>query len=268
MSLAGLPMYDLEELRWAHDAWWQALARGFRAAGLGAVPAALERGLGHRELWARPDLLFGQTCGYPLTHEFAGRLALVATPRYAAPGCAGPTYRSWILVRDDSAIAHLEQLAGSRAAINDRASQSGCNALKALVAPLAKQGRFFASVAVTGRHLASIAAVREGRAELAAIDCVTYALLARHRPSALFGTRILAASAPAPALPYVAAAGADTQTLERLRAGLDAALADPGCAAAREALLIAGVESLPLAAYGAILEQERAAADLGYPELA
>ena len=268
MSLAGLPMYDLEELRWAHDAWWQALARGFQAAGVADAPPALDRSLGHRELWARPDLFFGQACGYPLTHEFADRLALVATPCYAAAGCAGASYRSWILVRDDSAVARLEQLAGSRAAINDRASQSGCNALKALVAPLAKDGRFFAAVAVTGGHLASIAAVREGRAEVAAIDCVTYALLARHRSSALFGTRVIAASASAPALPYVAAIGTDAPMLERLKAGLRAALADRASQAARAALLIAGVEFLPLAAYGVIREQERAAAELGYPELA
>ncbi len=268
MGLAGLPMYDLPDLRWAHDAWWQALARAFRAAGIAEVPSTLDRTLGHRGLWARPDLLFGQACGYPLTHEFAGRLALVATPCYAAPGCAGASYRSWILVRDDSAVARLEQLAGSRAAINDRASQSGCNALKALVAPLAKDGRFFAAVAVTGGHLASVAAVREGRADVAAIDCVTYALVARHRPSALFGTRVIAASASAPALPYVAAVGTDPRILERIQAGLRAALTDRTSEAARAALLIAGVEFLPLAAYGVIRAQERAAAELGYPELA
>jgi ABC-type phosphate/phosphonate transport system substrate-binding protein len=268
MSCAGLPMYELEELRWAHDAWWQALARGFRAAGIPDVPASLDRGKSHHELWSAPDLRFGQACGYPLTHEFAGRLALVATPRYRAPGCEGTSYRSWVLVRDGSAILRLEQLAGARAAINDRDSQSGCNALRALVAPFAQGGRFFAAVDITGTHLDSIAAVREGRADVAAIDCVTYALLAAHRPAALFGTRVIAASAAAPALPYVASAATDQATLERLRAGLRAALADPACAGARRALLIEGAEVLPLSAYDVVLEQERAAAALGYPELA
>ena len=268
MSCAGLPMYDLEELRWATDAWWQALARGFRAAGIADVPSALDHDLRHHALWSRPDLRFGQACGYPLTHEFADELALVATPRYAAPGCEGTGYRSWILVRDGSEILRVEQLAGTRVAINDRGSQSGCNVLKALVAPLAKGGRFFSSVEVTGRHVASIAAVREGRADVAAIDCVTYALLARHRPAALFGTRVVAGSVAAPALPYVAGAAADAEALDRLRAGLRAALADPAAAAARHALLIDGVEFLPLSAYDVILEQERAAAALGYPELA
>jgi ABC-type phosphate/phosphonate transport system substrate-binding protein len=268
MSCAGLPMYDLEELRWAHDAWWRALARGFREAGIPESPASLDRGKSHHELWSAPDLRFGQACGYPLTHEFAGRLALVATPCYRAPGCEGTSYRSWILVRDGSEIARIAGLAGTRAAINDRNSQSGCNALKALVAPLAKGGRFFASVTVTGNHVASIASVREGRADVAAIDCVTYALLAEHRPAALFGTRVVAAGPAAPALPYVASATADAALLERLRAGLRAAFADPASAAARRALLIEGAEVLPLSAYDVILEQERAATALGYPELA
>jgi ABC-type phosphate/phosphonate transport system substrate-binding protein len=268
MSVAGLPMYDLPELRWAHDAWWQALARAFRAAGVADLPPALDRSLGHHELWGRRDLLLGQACGYPLTHEFADRLALVATPCYAAPGCSGASYRSWILVRDDSGTFRLEQLAGGRAAINDRASQSGCNALKALVAPLAKGRRFFASVIVVGSHVESVAAVRDGRADVAAVDCVTYALLARHRPAALFGTRIIAAGATTPALPYVTAAGTDAGTLGRMKAAFRAALADRAAMAAREALLIANVELLPLAAYDAILEQERAAAALGYAELA
>jgi len=268
MSRAGLPMYDLEELRWATDAWWQSLARSLRGAGLAETPDRLDRSLRHHELWSQPDFWFGQACGYPLTHEFAGRLSLVATPRYRAAGCMGTSYRSWVLVRDGSTVGRIEDLAGSRAAINDRSSQSGCNALRALLAPIAKAGRFFAAVEVTGSHLASIAAVQQGRADVAAIDCVTYALVARHRPVALFGTRVLAGTASAPALPYVAGAGVAASTLERFRAALRAALADPATAAAREALLIEGVELLPLSAYDVILEQERAAVAQGYPELA
>lgn len=267
MSFAGLPMYDLPELRWAHDAWWQALARGFAAAGLRDVPAALDRSMPHRAQWSRPDLLFGQSCGYPLTHAFADRLQLVATPCYTAPGCDGSSYRSWVIVRDGSPVTWLEQLAGARVAINDRASQSGCNALRALVAPLAKAGRFFDSVIETGRHLRSIEAVRENRADVAAIDCVTYGLLARHRPPALFGTRIIAAGPVAPSLPYVAAAGVDPEIVAAMQAGIRRALADPAAAAAREALLIADCVFLPREAYDVILQQERAAAERGYPEL-
>jgi ABC-type phosphate/phosphonate transport system substrate-binding protein len=268
MNLAGLPMYDLPELRWATDGWWQALRRGFAAEGMGDIPAALDRELTAHGQWRRLDLIFGQSCGYPLTHEFASLLQPVATPCYAAAGCEGARYRSWVLVRDGSSAARLDQLAGAKVAINDRASQSGCNSLRFLATPLAKAGRFFGSVTETGNHLASIEAVRTGAADLAAIDCVTYGLLARHRPPGLFGTRIIAAGPVAPALPYVAPAAMSGATLEKLRRGLRRALEDAAAAEARAALLIADCAILPRDAYGVILEQERAAVRAGYAELA
>jgi ABC-type phosphate/phosphonate transport system substrate-binding protein len=268
MTVAGLPMYDLPELGAATAAWWEGLARAFRAEGLRDVPDRLSLDLPYREMWARPDLLFGQACGYPLMHAFRGRLAVVATPCYDAPGCEGAHYRSVVIVRDGSPAACLADLEGARAAYNAKDSQSGYNALRWLLAPLAKNGRFLAGTVETGSHLASIAAVRESDADLAAIDGVVYALLMRHRPDLLYGTRIIAAGPPAPSLPYVTAAGRAPEDLARLRAGLKEALADPALSWARGALLIAGAEILPDDAYDVILAQEREAMERGYGELA
>jgi hypothetical protein len=53
----------------------------------------------------------------------------------------------------------------------------------------------------------------------------------------------------------------------RLWGGLEAALADPALAAAREALLITGAERLSAEAYEAIPAMRRAAEALGYPGL-
>src|SRR3546814_8202871 len=83
---ASLPMYDLPGLEAATDAWWAGLAAAFRAEGLHQVPERLTREGGHAALWTAPDLLFSQTCGYPLTHALAGRVTLVATPIYDCPG--------------------------------------------------------------------------------------------------------------------------------------------------------------------------------------
>lgn len=268
MTVAGLPMYDLPELGAAMAAWWDGLARAFRAEGLHDVPDRLSFDLSPKALWQRADLLFGQACGYPLTHEFHGRLAVVATPCYDAPGCEGVQYRSWVILRDGSPAATLADLEGARAAFNSRDSQSGYNALRWLLSPLAKNGKFLGATLETGSHLASIAAVRESDADLAAVDCVTYALLMRHRPDLLYGTRIVAAGPPAAALPYVTAVGTSHEDLARLRAGLRAALAEPGLAWARAALLIAGAEVLPEDAYDTILAQEREATERGYGELA
>src|SRR3546814_17315154 len=94
-------------------------------------------------LWTAPDLLFSQTCGYPLTHALAGRVTLVATPIYDCPGCDGGRYRSEILVRADDAAGQLADLKGRRAAVNAAASQSGCHALRHAAMDPADEGPFF-----------------------------------------------------------------------------------------------------------------------------
>jgi len=268
VRLASLPMYDLPELQAATDAWWEGLAEHLRAAGLEDVPDRLDRRRDAGAGWHAPELLLSQTCGYPLTHALAGSVRLVATPGYAAEGCAGPYYRSAIVVRDDDPAAGVGDLAGRRAAFNARHSHSGYNALRHALAPRSAGRPFLAAAIETGGHAASAAAVAEGRADFAALDAVSLALLARHRPAAVAGLRVLAYSAAAPGLPYVTHGGTDDGTVEQLRAGLRAAFADPELATLRAELLLAGVEALPRAAYDEIDRMEEEARRLGYPEIA
>jgi ABC-type phosphate/phosphonate transport system substrate-binding protein len=257
--LASLPMYDLPEVAGATAAWWQGLARAFRAEGIANVPDRLTAATPLYDHWRNPDLLISQTCGYPLTHALAGKMRLVATPAYAAPGCSGATYRSLLIVAGDSTATGLEDLRGAQLAYNGRDSQSGYNVLRAMVAPLARGGAFFGSTRESGSHRASIAAVAAGQADLCAVDCVTHARLQMHAPAVLSGTRVLMRSPPAPGLPYVTNATASDDLVDALRAGLDRALTDVTLTAARDDLLIAGAETLPLSAYDAIPEMEQGA---------
>jgi ABC-type phosphate/phosphonate transport system substrate-binding protein len=268
MPIASLRMYDLPELRPLIDGWWAGLARHFHAAGLSLVPDRLSRAGDHRQAWRDPELLVAQTCGFPVTHDFQHLLAIVATPCYRAPGCAGSRYASLVVVREADAAQSLADLGGRRAAYNSRDSHSGYNALRAMLAPLARQGRFLDRAIETGSHIASMIAVQQGTADVAAIDCVTFALAGRHRPSVVAGLKILAESPSAPGLPYVTAAGRGAEELARLRAGLKAAIADPLLAEPREALLLTGFEVPARDAYAAILAVERSAVEQGYPELA
>ena len=50
---------------------------------------------------------------------FAGRLRVVATPCYAAPGCAQAGYASLVVVAQGSDVRELEDLRGRVVAIND-----------------------------------------------------------------------------------------------------------------------------------------------------
>ena len=261
MRLAALPMYDLPELAAATDALWSGIARRLRADGVVGVPDRLDRSREARAIWSDPDLLFSQTCGFPLTHAFAGRMAVVATPCYAAPGCTGPNYRSFIVARAEDARTRLADFAGARAAINSPDSHSGCNILRWRIAQETARP-FFGSVRETGSHAQSLAVVKAGQADLAAVDCVTYALLGKHRPEAIAGIKIVDETALAPGLPYVTSPSTDETTLAALRRALAEAIADPALAKARNALLLAGVEELPLTRYQAIRDYAGQGADL------
>jgi ABC-type phosphate/phosphonate transport system substrate-binding protein len=258
VSFAALPMYDLPELRASTDAWWAGIARHIREAGLGDVPTELERTRTIEAQWRDPALLFGQSCGYPVTHAFAGDLRIVATPCYAVPGCEGGRYYSVLVVHEDAPFRDLAELRGTVVAINEPTSQSGMNALGALVAPLltSHRDRFFREIVVTGSHASSIAIVRGRRASVASIDCVTHALLARWRPAALVGTRVLTMTASAPALPYVTSRSTDDDRVRRLRTALARAVADPTLTSARNDLFLANVTVLPDSDYDAIVAMQ------------
>ena len=96
--IASLPMYDLAEVRSATDALWRALSRSLRARGVERVPDLVAREPDPCASWLSPLLLLSQTCGFPLTHALKGKVRVVGTPCYTAPGCEGPTYRSLLVV--------------------------------------------------------------------------------------------------------------------------------------------------------------------------
>jgi ABC-type phosphate/phosphonate transport system substrate-binding protein len=253
--VAGLPMYDWPELRWATDALWQAIATRLRDAGIPA-PAALDRGRTAAALWADPALVLGQTCGWPYVSSLRGRVRLVATPCYRAEGCDGPTYRSLILVRRDEPAAGLRAMTGRTAAVNDRASLSGWVALAAAMRRHA--GGVPLRTVPSGSHRASMRMVADGAADLCAADAVCWALALRHDLEVTDRLRVLAATPPLPALPFICAAGLPWPA-DAIRAALDAALADPGIAEARDALLLAGTVALPDEAYDRVADLAAAA---------
>lgn len=174
--IATLPMYDWPEVRGATDAWWNGLARHI------GTDIGLTRQADHIALWHDPSLLFSQTCGYPLTHEFACWLSLVATPHYGVDGCEGPRYRSMVFAREKG---QPQSFRGSRAAVNNPDSMSGMLALKLVFGPHARGGDFFASALPMGGHVKSMIAVRDGLADVCAIDAVCVALARRDRPDYL-----------------------------------------------------------------------------------
>src|SRR5207245_8374911 len=88
---AILPMYNLPEMRQVNTEFWAALRGLLADAGL-AVPEVL--------VFERPpvperiggDVLFSQTCGYPLETIFRGQAIRLGPPCYDDEGCDGPNH--------------------------------------------------------------------------------------------------------------------------------------------------------------------------------
>lgn len=267
MRIANLAWYDLEEVRWATDALWAAIAKEFRAEGIEGVPGTLARDVPYAEAWESEDFLFGQACGYDTEIAYRGALQVVATPRYRAAGCAGNGYRSFVVVRADRELTTTEGLRGTRCAINTATSHSGMNVWRGMVASRAEAGKFFGEVVVSGSHEASLAMLAEGAADVAAVDCVTWGLLARHRAEALANMQVIGRSELAAAPPYVTSKATSREELAVMRRAVTRAVAGKELSEAREALLLDGVDVLAERAYRPMTEMVEAARRAGYVEM-
>ena len=262
----ALPMYlGASE---AVQTLWTELRQALALEGLQRLPDALAWPQELHAHWLSPELLLSQTCGYPLTHALQGQVQLLGCFRYAALGCQGIDCRSVLIAREAHQDLPLADFRQRRVAFNSADSQSGYNALRAMVAPLAQGGAFFASAVETGSHRGSVDAVREGRADLAAIDCVTWALLQKHDANATQGLCVIGHSEPYPGLPLITSLNAPLGQIQALRNGLRGLVGTPAAGTAVAQLLISGFETPDLVVYQRCVDMERSAVGSGYPHLA
>ncbi|MDD9993151.1 MAG: PhnD/SsuA/transferrin family substrate-binding protein [Rhodospirillales bacterium] len=242
--LASLPMYCEDEVRPATERWWAGLARHLRDQGVRDVPDTLTWPDDYHGHWRAPGLLFSQTCGYPLVHLIGPAVKLIATPSYDAPGCESSRYAAHVIVRESAEAESIGDLRGCRLAVNGMTSYSGCHVWRNILPAADDVQSFFGEIVASGSHRASIRLIAAGEADACAVDCVTHALLSDQAADELRGTRILTSSPTAPAMPYVTAAATSDDEIAKIRAGLNAAIADPSLAPARRELRLTGASVL------------------------
>ncbi len=175
-------------------------------------------------LFRAPELVLAQTCGYPLVTQLRDQVRVIGRPRYDLPDSAEGIHCSLIISRANDKREALADFKGSRGVVNDVHSNSGMNLFRHLLAPLHENGRFFSSLGISGAHRQSLRWVKTERADLAAIDSVTYAYLARYAPHEVAGLRVVARTAPSPTLPYITAQTSSHAEAERIRAAMNTAL--------------------------------------------
>ncbi|MES2667988.1 MAG: PhnD/SsuA/transferrin family substrate-binding protein [Pseudomonadota bacterium] len=236
--IASLGMYDMPPVQAANDRYWALIAEALN------IDVPLTRGPGaYWDAWASPDLILSQTCGYPYRARLHHQVTLVGTPDYGLPGCAPGYYCSVFVARKDDARDSLAAFDGARFAYNEPLSQSGWAAPQTHALGL---GLHLPPSLQTGGHALSAAAVAEGRADIAALDAVTWGLLQRHATA--LPLRELARTAPTPGLPYITARHRDPAPVFAAVAQAIAALT----ADDRETLQLRALVAIPQAAYLAV----------------
>ncbi|NOR62411.1 MAG: PhnD/SsuA/transferrin family substrate-binding protein [Rhodobacteraceae bacterium] len=199
--IAALPMYDFPHLRPHTDGLWQSIRSEFQKIGFESEHA-LNRDLSPALLWAHPNLGFTQTCGLPYVNGLRGNATLIGTPDYGIhPGKPG-WYNSVIIARQSDKRMALAEFVGAEFAYNGANSQSGLFAIMFELQDSHGNARFFGSCVKSGGHALSVKAVAEGRADIAAIDAVTWRYLQQSAPETS-QLKVLHATAPSPGLPYI-----------------------------------------------------------------
>ncbi|WP_220710274.1 phosphate/phosphite/phosphonate ABC transporter substrate-binding protein [Enterobacter cancerogenus] len=212
--------------------------------------------------WQQPGLLLSQTCGYPLMTALP-QVQVVGCFHYAAPGCEGLHYRSFLVVRDEDKHCQLADYRHRRAVYNSADSQSGYNALMKRVAPLAVNGHFFSDATASGSHRQSLIRLKQGAGDIAAIDCVTWALLQRHEPQLLAGLSIIDHTPLTPGLPLITGRDTPADRLLAIRDALHTLVSAEHYRAICEGALIQGFSAVTRQPYHALLGWREDAAASG-----
>ena len=187
--------------------------------------------LDYHQLWLHPALLFAQTCWGPMELGLARHVQVVGQPSYdSCEGGQGELYSSALVMRtgegpqlrspaDGKALLPLDLMRGKRFTFNSLDSMSGVIALTRDLQAAGESLDIFSSRSESGGHRGSIVAVAEGKADIAAIDCESWALAQRFEPAAQ-KVAVVGWTARRKGLPYITARTTPDKTLKALREAL------------------------------------------------
>lgn len=237
--IASLGMYDMPALQSANDRFWHAIHTH-----LSDGPQHLTRDGDAWDIWQSPDLWLAQTCGMPYRTRLHDHVKLVGTPDYGIAGCPPGYYCSVLVARADRTGTQAADFASGKFAYNDAMSQSGW---AGPMTHFAAKGVNFGKTLETGSHAQSAQAVAQGRADMAGIDALTWALLSEHSDITQ-NLRVIETTAPTPGLPYITAPARDAVKLARAVAAAMMSLDEKD----RATLHFKGLVQIPVSEYLAI----------------
>ncbi|RUT92762.1 phosphate ABC transporter substrate-binding protein, partial [Mesorhizobium sp. USDA-HM6] len=127
------------------------------------------------------------------------------------------------------AVVPLDLIRGKRFTFNNPDSMSGLLALTRDLEAMGEGLDIFGSRSESGGHRSSIVAVAEGRADIAAIDCQSWALAQRYEPAAR-RVKVVGWTARRKGLPFITGRTTPASTVSAMREaiavlGLDGSVA-------------------------------------------
>jgi hypothetical protein len=238
-SIAELGYYPFEDVRWAYEKLWSAVA-----SRCDWLPKTLIWSGNPSALWSREEFGVSQTCGWPLITKLGESVRVVGAFRHTTPECASHFYRSVLLGRVDGTPFDFQ---GSVGAANGLESLSGWISLIAAIQ--GPQEIWRGEVRVSGSHIESLRMLVRGEADIASIDSVTLAHLKRIHPEMVASLFVICNGPLVPCLPIIANRSISEAQLGELRQALADSTRDPKNADATSALFISGFDALELEDY-------------------
>ncbi|MFA3916857.1 phosphate/phosphite/phosphonate ABC transporter substrate-binding protein [Ruegeria hyattellae] len=206
--IASLMMYRRPELDGAIARYWGLIRATLALSGVTA-PQVLSQEAEEFTVWKDPDLVLSQTCGMPYRLWLHDKVELVGTPDFGVDGCPPGYYRSVLVVRADDARSELQAFQDARFAYNEVFSQSG---YAAPYSHIVAKGFWFKHRLRSHGHLNSARYVADGKADIAALDAVSWRLIRAYEPFAE-RLRVLDVTEPTPGLPLITAMGQPVDTI-------------------------------------------------------
>jgi len=238
--IASLGMYERPQTSAANSRFWAEIRDRLRLKGIDA-PDELERDTPFWPVWRANNLLFSQTCGRPFATELHQTTTLIGTPDYGHENCPPGYYRSAFITRRNDPRSTLAEFAQAVFAYNETSSQSGWASPRFY---FKKRGLHLENTHETGGHTRSALAIAEGRADIAAIDALSWDMIKQYDDFASKLT-VIDWTDPTPGLPYITS---NTQPRDLLETTVQDAI-NALAAADRQILHLKSLVHIPRAHY-------------------
>jgi len=218
----SFPMYARPEMADAHNTYWSLIRKHLTAKGIDS-PVEIHEPEELYAAWEDPNLFLSQTCGMPYRNTLHGKIQMIGTPDFRLDGAPAGHYRSAIVVRREDSNKTLKDFKESVFAYNSDDSQSGYGSAYLLCKP---EGFWFQNRIATGSHRESTFAIADGRADIAAIDGITWRLIQTY-DSHTDKLAVIGWTDPTPGLPYITSMNHDASAMyDAIKAAIDELPAD------------------------------------------